>query len=315
MRVVYYICADPDWGHVTGHVWDVLKEEGYLEVPAGFECDGKQVFKYEDGEHEYWLVPTDIAICRDYDRYLPFMNEHFADFDMAGMVTWHEGAAAVPNVLTCHSIGDMDSGYFSKGAPRFMRNIMRSMRRHLDDLGYDHYSVSTEGTHWSGVHNGVGKPELIVEYPVPIVDIEVGSDPSSWDDVTACRALTRSLFEIFKDDGAKVHNLLCVGGVHFDPNFAQAVFTDWEGTDGGVESFGVSHILANQWLVTGDYGSEEGFEKAVSCVEAIDGGIDAVVMHDKAKADFKNLARAIGEKYGVPVFKHQKLRKPETLGL
>lgn len=314
MKAVYYICNDPDWGHVTGHVWNILKEEGYLENPTDIRCDGDTVYKYEAGGNEFWLVPTDFAICLDYEKYLPVMNEYFADFDMAGMVTWHEGAAAMENVLTCHSIGDMDSGHFSKGAPRFMRNIMRAMRRNLDALGYDHYAVSTEGTHWSGVHNGIGKPELIEEYPVPIVDIEVGSDPSSWDDVNACRALTRSLFEMFNDDGAKLHNLLCVGGVHFDPNFAAAVFTDWDGTE-GTESFGVSHILANQWLVTGDYGSDEGFEKAVNCVEAIDGGIDAVVMHDKAKADFKNMARSIAEKYGVPVFKHQKLRKPESLGL
>ena len=314
MRAVFYICHDPEWGQVAHHIWEVLREEGYLENTAGIENDGESVYVYEKDGNEYWMVPTDIAICRDYERYLPFMNEHFADFDMAGMVTWHEGAASPPDVLTCHSIGDMDSGYYSKGAPRFMRNIMRSMRRNLDELGYDHYTVSTEGTHWSGVHNGVGKPELIEQYPVPIVDIEVGSDPSSWDDMTACRALARSLFDIFDDDGAKLHNLLCVGGVHFDPNFAQAVFTDWDGPD-GKEGFGVSHILANQWLVTGDYGSEEGFAKAVHCVEQIEGGIDAVVMHDKAKADFKNLARGIAEKYGVPCFKHQKLRKPETLEL
>jgi len=255
-------------------------------------------------------VPTDRALCLNYTKYLPFMNEHYADFDVSGMVTWHEGAAAEPNVLTCHTLGDMDSGYFAPSKPRFMRNIMHGMKRYIDELGLEGYRAVTEGTHWSGVHNGEGDPSLLCEYPVAMMDIEVGSDESSWGDEKACKALALSLMEIFKDDGKTVHNLLCVGGVHFDPNFAEAVFTEW-----GNEAFGVTHILANQWLVTGEYESEEGFEKAVACVEKIDGGIDAVVMHDKAKACYKDLARNIAAKYGVPVFKHQRLRKPEGMEL
>lgn len=52
--------------------------------------------------------------------------------------------------------------------------------------------------------------------------------------------------KIFQDDGRKVHNLLCVGGVHFEPNFAEAVFAKW----GENEAFGVTHLMANQWLMT-----------------------------------------------------------------
>ena len=37
MKVVYYICHDPEWGHVTKHVWDVLKEEGDLGSPTDIE--------------------------------------------------------------------------------------------------------------------------------------------------------------------------------------------------------------------------------------------------------------------------------------
>lgn len=311
MKAVYYIAFNEDWGHVHHKVWKVLEEEGYLKEKTITTIDGKDAYRYVDEKgDEFHFVPTDRAICLDYPKYLPFMNEHYGDFDVSGMVTWHEGAAAEPNVLTCHSIGDMDSGYFSPEKPRLMRNIMMGMRRHLDELGLTEYRVHTEGTHWSGVHNGVGHPELIPEYPVPIMDLEVGSDESSWGDDLACKALALSLMDIFTDDGKTVHNLLCVGGVHFDPNFAQAVFEEW-----GNDAFGVTHILANQWLVTGEYENEEGFQKAVNCVEAIEGGIEAVVMHDKAKACYKDLARNIGEKYGVPVFKHQRLRKPEGMEL
>ena len=313
MKAVYYIAYHTDWGHVCPIVWKVLEEEGYLAEKSGVTTpDGKDVYKYVDeAGNEFHFVPTDKAVCLDYPKYLPFMKEYYSDFDVSGMVTWHEGAAAEPNVLTCHSIGDMDSGYFAPEKPRLMRNIMKGMRRQLDKVGLDEYRVHTEGTHWSGVHNGVGHPELIPEYPVPIMDLEVGSDESSWGDERACRALALSLMDIFTDDGRKLHNLMCVGGVHFDPNFAQAALTDF----GDNEAFGVTHILANQWLVTGEYESEEGFQKAVNAVEAIEGGIDAVVMHDKAKACYKDLARNLAAKYGVPVFKHQRLRKPEGMEL
>ena len=70
-----------------------------------------------------------------------------------------------------------------------------------------------------------------------MVDIEVGSDPKCWNDRTACRALARTLTHVFDDDGAVVHNILCVGGVHFEPNFAEASHRMW-----GNEAFGVTHF-------------------------------------------------------------------------
>jgi hypothetical protein len=100
-----------------------------------------------------------------------------------------------------------------------------------------------------------------------------------------------------------------VGGVHFDPNFAEAVHTCWNEN----EFFGVSHIIANQWLVSGEYEGENGIEKASECVDAIIGGIDAIVFHDKLKGCYKDVVRALGEKYKVPILKHQALRKPESI--
>lgn len=46
-KAVYYICDDKNWGHVSFIVWDILKEEGYLN-PAGFTFDGREVMKYID---------------------------------------------------------------------------------------------------------------------------------------------------------------------------------------------------------------------------------------------------------------------------
>lgn len=92
-----------------------------------------------------------------------------------------------------------------------------------------------------------------------MVDIEVGSSPESWGNLSACTALARTL----------------------------------------TEAFAVTHILANQWLVS------EGYETET--------GIEAIFIHDKLKGCYKDLARNLAEKYDVPVYKHQKLRAPETL--
>ena len=142
-----------------------------------------------------------------------------------------------------------------------------------------------------------------------MVDIEVGSEPESWGNKDACRVLALSLLHVFDED-IKLHNLLCVGGVHFDPNFAESVHIAW---NDGKEFFGVSHIIANQWLVSGEYENENGIEKASKCIDAIIGGIDGIVFHDKLKGCYKDIVRALGEKYNVPILKHQALRKPENI--
>jgi len=143
-----------------------------------------------------------------------------------------------------------------------------------------------------------------------MVDIEVGSEEDSWNNRTACEALAGSLTHVFESDGKRVHNLLCVGGVHFDPNFAQAAFTQWED-----DAFGVSHIIANQWLVAGEYENEHGLAFTSAAIDKIAGSVEAVVFHDKMKGCYKDLVRAVGEKYQIPILRHQRLRQPEELQL
>jgi len=308
-RAVYFICNNPSWGHVASHVWDILGEEGYLSEPTGIVFDGGEAMKYiDDKMNEYYFVPTKTAICLDYPHYLPDMNKHFSEFDISGMVTWHEGASAPDNVLTVHSLGDVNSGVYGPAKATYMRNLLLAMEGNRKELGLDDYSVVTEATHWSGAHEDGSDPALLLEYPVAMMDIEVGSDESSWSNLAACRALARSLTQIFDDDGKKVHNILCLGGIHFDPNFRGAVFADWEG-----HAFGITHIIANQWLVAGQYENEDGLEKTINCIKAIDGGIEAIAFHDKMKACYKDLVRKLGEQYNIPIYKHQRLRKPQGL--
>ena len=309
-KAVYYICDNHEWGYVSYLVWDILKEEGYLNNKVDFTFAEREVYKYTDKDNnEFYFVPTEIALCRDYPKYLPDMNKYFADFDMSGMVTWHEGPNSPSNVITVHTIGDVNSGCFGPANPLYNHNLMWAMERLRKEFGLDGFRVVTEATHWSGVYGDEGNPELLLKYPVPMVDIEVGSEEESWFNRDACKVLALSLLHVFDKD-IKLHNLLCVGGVHFEPNFAEAVHTSW---NDGKEFFGVSHIIANQWLVSGEYEGEKGIEKATKCIDSIIGGIDAIVFHDKLKGCYKDVFRALGEKYQVPVLKHQALRKPENI--
>ncbi len=308
MKAVYYISNSQTWGHVSTCVWNILEQEGFLDEHTGIMFCGQEVMRYTDEGYEYYFVPMDTAVCLDYPRFLPEMNRYFSDCDMAGMVTWHEGTHAPDNVLTVHSLGDVDSGYFGKAQPRYMRNLLLAYEKNRQELGLTDYHVVTEATHWSGVHEGHGDPKLLVQFPVPMVDIEVGSSPKSWEDEKACRALARTLTHVFDDDGKTVHNILCVGGVHFEPSFAEAVFTTW-----GSEAFGVSHIIANQWLVTGKYEDEDGFKRMCDCIHAISGGVEAIFFHDKLKGCYKDLVRRLGRELQIPIYKHQKLRNPQEL--
>ena len=86
------------------------------------------------------------------------------------------------------------------------------------------------------------------------------------------------------------------------------MFTTW-----GDEAFGITHILANQWLVSGGYKGESGLERAKACVNAIAGGVEAIFFHDKLKGCYKDLVRSLGGELGIPFYKHQRLRAPEQL--
>lgn len=308
-KAVYYICTNPEFGHVAHLVWKRLEEDGIFQTGTGIFCDGEEVMRHVDAHgNQFDFVPAKQAVCLDYPRYLPIMNEHFAAHDVAGMITWHEGASAPERILTVHSLGDVNQGVYGKTTPVHMHNLLAAMQREKDKQGMDDWQVVPEATHWSGMTEDNDDATLLLSYPVPMMDIEIGSEKESWENPQAIGALAAALLQIFQDDGLTLRNLLCVGGVHFDPAFARAVHTVWNG-----ETFGVSHILANQWLVAGEYENEEGVRRAKNAVDAIAGGIDGIAFHDKMKGHYKDLVRTLGEAYGVPIFKHQRLRNPETM--
>ena len=116
------------------------------------------------------------------------------------------------------------------------------------------------------------------------------------------------MLRVFDNDGLELKNVLCAGGTHFDKAFSSEILRTWDG-----KAYGISHIIPNQWLVTGRYESDEGLGKLKACVESIEGGIHGIAMHDGLKGVYKEKLRELGKEYGVPVFKHQQLRRPEII--
>jgi D-tyrosyl-tRNA(Tyr) deacylase len=306
-RAVFFFCGEPI-DPVAGRVLQASAQIHPLEE-TDMIIDEEPVRKYTDpSDNSFFLVRTQKVVSHGYDRYLPVMNSYFADFDVAGIITWHAGENAPDNILTSHTTGDVDSGNFGPANPQYLRNLLLAMEKNRVKAGLDDFFVTTEATHWSGMVYGGVSAEMIARYPVPMLDIEIGSSPACWSNETAARVLAESLFSIIESDGRRVRNLLCAGGVHFDRAFSGAVFQEWDDC-----AYGVSHILANQWLITGRYDDEGGPEKLEACVTSIHGGIEAITFHDNLKGVYKDRFRALAAEYGIPVFKHQNLRRPEEI--
>lgn len=306
-NAVYFFCDDP-FDPVAGNVLAAVRKI-FSPEETSLLVDGLPVLACSTPSGEsFHFVRTLKVVSHDYSRYLPVMADHFSDCDLAGIITWHEGENAPDGILTIHTTGDVDSGVFGPADPECMRNLLLAMERARVEEGLADYRVITEATHWSGMVYGGGAPGMILQYPVPLLDIEIGSSPRCWGDERAARVLARSLLSVFRGDGRKVRNILCAGGVHFDPNFAAAAFVSWDDS-----AFGVSHILANQWLVAGRYDEEEGADKLARCVASIRGGVSAIAFHDNLKGPCKDRFRALGKRLGIPVVKHQALRSPEKI--
>ena len=303
-RAVFFGAA-PGIDHVAGPVFKAIGEE-YRLTQTEIIIDSKPVLKRRDeAGDEFYFVRTDAVVCHDYDRYLPILLRYFADFDMAGLITWHEGHNAPDQVFSVHTTGDVDSGNFGSASPQYMHNLLWSLERNRLAEGLENFKITTEGTHWSGIVYSRCPPVLIPQYPVPLVDIEIGSTAASWSNQAAARVIARSLQDIFKSDGLKLNNLLCVGGVHFETGFASAVLQSWDD-----QAYGISHIIPNQGLVTGHYEDDGGVDKLEACIQSIQGGIAGIAFHDNLKGVYKEKLRILGSQYNVPVFKHQLLRRP-----
>ncbi|HEV2145904.1 MAG TPA: D-aminoacyl-tRNA deacylase [Longimicrobiaceae bacterium] len=308
-RAVLFFCADPARDPVASHVFEASRRLLPL-VETGDEVDGMPVLAHRDAAgREFVYVRTAEVLSHDYPRYLPLLTGRLSGFDVALLVNWHEGANAPDGIFMAHTTGDVVSGRFGPADPALTTAVLRAIERTRTEAGLDRYRTVTEATHWSGVVYGHA-PELLTCYPVPLLDVEIGSSPESWSDPEAAEVLARALVRIFDEEPPRGGSVLFVGGVHFEPSIRDAVLGDDRPDD-----VAVSHVLANHWLVAGGYGEPGGAEKLEACCRSIAGGVDALVFHDNLKGALKATVRAVAERLWIPSFNHRRLRSPEPLPL
>ncbi len=304
-KAVYFLCIDPKKDHVAPGVMAKCEEIHDLHE-IDIVVDGKNVLEYVDPKGNLiHLVRTDSIICVEFDHYLPILQELFSDYDFAGTVNWHEGPHSPDKVLTVHTLGDVDTGNFGLSNPKWFKNLLCAVEDARQELKLDDFMTLSEATHWSGVRYGADPADLL-KYPVPMVDIEIGSIPESFANPTAQKALAMALIHTFdKDIDLKV--LLGVGGVHFETNFANIVLNR-------EYPISIGHIIPNQWLVSGGYNDEEsGNAKMDKAAESIIGGIDGIVFHDKMKGTYKDRCRQLSARKNIPAFRHKILKDMESL--
>ncbi|MFP4481638.1 MAG: D-aminoacyl-tRNA deacylase [Thermovirgaceae bacterium] len=303
-QAVFFFCVEEPHNHVAGSAFARLFSLYPMEE-AGFEIDGYPVLQCRDSEgNRLCFCRQKELVSYDFRRYLPQLREYFQDFDLAAEVNWHEGANAPDRVLTVHTIGDVEAGVYTPANPRLFRNLLLSLESERQRAGLDDFTVVTEATHWTGSFKGQN-PEDLRKWPVPMVDIEIGSTPQVWEHPEAVNVLARSLFGVFGSDEV-LDPVLCVGGVHFERSFCEAA-------KNREYSFGISHILPNQWLVSGGYDSEKNFWKIEAAASSIGDNLRAVVFHEGIKGPYRDASRRLAEARGIPAIRHKHLRKPENL--
>jgi D-tyrosyl-tRNA(Tyr) deacylase len=298
-KAVYFFCADKDIDPVASNVFNYLQNNNNF-VETKLTIDEFPVMEYDNGNY-FLCVRLNDVLSHNYIKYLPILNNHFKDFDVAGVVNWHEGINAPDRILTIHSTGDVPSGFFSKSNPNYFKNIFCSLEQNRIKYQLDNFKIMTEATHWSGIPYKQ-LPELIIKYDVPIYDIEIGSTLESWNNETAIKILSESLFDIF-NESSQLKTLLCIGGVHFEESYSNILLE---------KNISIGHILANQWVVE-NYSGENGLEKINNCIKSIAGGINGIIFHDNLKGEYKQQCKTIAEKYNVYCGKHKILKTPDEL--
>jgi len=308
---VYFICDDLSKDPAGPRVLERVRALRNPQ-PCGLELDGRAVLAETDPlGNRLIYVPTRDVVSHDYPHFAPLMSAHFAEVDIAGCVNWHEGANAPDAIFTVHTTGDVDAGVFGAMSPRWVRALMLQLERARAQAGMETWSVQTEGTHWSGILHG-GRPEWVLEFAAPLVDIEIGSSLASWSNATAVDVVARGIAGVFlePEPSRPLRSVLCVGGVHIETAFVRAVLQE-----PNTHPVAISHVLSNQWLVTGRYEDPSGLERLRRCVQSINGGVHGIAFHDNLKGPHKTLVRDLAAELGVPAFKHRAMREPASLPL
>jgi hypothetical protein len=188
--VVYFMCVDEARDRVAPHVWNRCRVLHELES-TGIVFDELETLRLVTRNATILFVPTREVISHDYAHFAPLLTA-MADADFAGVVNWHEGFNAPNNIFCIHTTGDTPSGVFGPADPSRTRVLIRAVEDARRRAGLESFRTITEATHWSGILYR-GDPRQIQDYPVPLVDIEIGSAPAAWSDQLAAEVLARAL--------------------------------------------------------------------------------------------------------------------------
>lgn len=301
MKIAYFFCIDPSKDRVGPAAYEACLA-AHQPRPSGIDCDGRPVLETEDpAGHRITFIATDEVVSHDFERYAPLLNGPLAGHDLAGIVNWHEGANAPDPIFCVHTTGDVPSGTFGPADPALTTAVLIALERARAAAGLDGWRVLPEATHFSGVAHG-SDPSVILLAEVPVIDIEIGSSPSSWQDARAIEAMASALARVPEAVALGAAPLLFVGGVHFEPSLAGAIVGP------GTPPYAFGHVLANQWLSPDLYRGEEGSRLLKAAVEATRGPIKALAFHEGLKGPIKDAVRILGVGLGVPVLKHKRLR-------
>lgn len=300
-KLVYFFCHRLDRDPVALHVFDACQRHAAFEETA-ITVDGLPVLQWVDENgNVIHLVRTDVVVTDGYNSYMDVMSDHFPDATAACAVNWHEGTNAPDRILSVHSNADIPSGNFGITDPAWMRALLLASEAARVRFELADWSVAVEASHWSGSVSG-SRPELVAMFPVPMFDVEIGSNPSSWANPRAAQAVAVALLQAPRWRSPVVCSLLCVGGIHFETAFRDGVFASHQ------PGLAVSHVLPTRWIQGDGYKGAAGVERMRHCVATIAGGVNAVVCHDSLKSDQKACCRELADELSVPCVKHRLLR-------
>ncbi len=304
MQLTYLFCTDELKDKVGPLAWQVARELIPM-TPAGFAADGGDVMKVEDrAGNEIFLVPTLEIVSHNLRRYQPLLSGFLGASALAGIVNWHEGGNAPDHIFCVHTNGDVPSGCFPKAQPHLTSQLLRSLDKEARLKGLVDWRALPEATHFSGVVYGT-KPSALLDLPVPLVDVEIGSNPCSWSDRVAAEALVLALWRAFECEEALLPVVLFVGGMHFDAALAEGVV----GNGGAGPSCSFGHVLPNQWVVNEGYLGADGMDKLRAAVSSLTVKPDILVYHDNLKGPFKSAVRALASELSIPAANHRILRR------
>lgn len=304
MKAVYFFCEDLDRDPVAMHVFEACRDM-YPLLPAGPKLDGLPSWQWDDGRgNSLHFALTRDTLSHEFDRLADELNAFFppGDFAFGGVVNWHAGANAPDPVFSYHGVGHSAAAVFAPSDARFLRNIAAALQRGVDREGLEGWRVLEEATHFSGMPHGCD-PSRLGDWNVPQADLEIGSLAESWRDERAARVLAEALGRVFDPegmDGSAYAPALFVGGIHFEPAFAVS------------PKFCFAQTLTYPWLIEGmsndDSAVDELGRRIAAAAASVRPGIQAIVFHDKAKANVKNAARNVATDMGVECMNHKSLR-------